>query len=248
MFNSENLSAEELAESLHAHKVALFAVATLAELRESETESHLMRVQNYVRALCHKLATRPEYGAVLTAKYIELLCNSVHVYDLGTVAVPDRILLKPGRLTDDELSIMRTHTTLGYEAILRAEKSMGKPTARLAIAKELTLSHQEKWNGKGYPQGLAGTQIPLSARIVALADVYDALITQKVYKDGMSHDAAVKVIASERGGHFDPNIADAFLEIQNEFKVISQRYADTDSDMQQKIEYLANAIAEHVQL
>lgn len=248
MFNPDNLSAEELAESLHAHKVALFAVATLAELRESETESHLLRVQNYVGALCKKLSTRPEYGALLTDKYIKLLCNSVFIYDLGTVAVPDRILLKPGRLTDDELSIMRTHTTLGYEAIVRAEKTMGKPSDRLNIAKELTLSHQEKWNGKGYPQGLAGTQIPLSARIVALADVYDALITQKVYKDGMSHDAAVKVIASERGGHFDPNITDAFLEIQHEFKLISQKYADTDKDMQQKIEYLANAIAEHVEL
>lgn len=248
MFNPDNLSVEELAESLHAHKVALFAVATLAELRESETESHLLRVQNYVRALCKKLATKPDYAATLTEKYIQLLINSLYIYDLGTVAVPDRILLKPGRLTDDEMFIMRTHTTLGYEAIVRAEKTMGKPTARLDMAKELTLSHQEKWNGKGYPQGLAGTQIPLSARIVALADVYDALITQKVYKDGMSHDAAVKVIASERGAHFDPNITDAFLEVQHEFKMISQQYADTDKDMQQKIEYLANAIAEHVEL
>lgn len=248
MFNPDNLSAEELAESLYAHKVVLFAVATMAELRESETESHLLRVQHYVRALCRKLATRAEYSAILTEKYVQLLCNSVYIYDLGTVAIPDRILLKPGRLTDDELSIMRTHTTLGYEAIVRAEKSMGKTTSRLTIAKELTLSHQEKWNGKGYPQGLAGTQIPLSARIVALADVYDALITQKVYKDGMSHDAAVRVIASERGGHFDPTITDAFLEIQHEFKEISQRYADTETDMQQKIEYLANAIAEHVEL
>ncbi len=248
MFNPDNLSPEELAESLYAHKVVLFAVATMAELRESETESHLLRVQHYVRALCRKLATRAEYSAILTEKYIQLLCNSVYIYDLGTVAIPDRILLKPSRLTEDELSIMRTHTTLGYEAIVRAEKSMGKTTPRLTIAKELTLSHQEKWNGKGYPQGLAGTQIPLSARIVALADVYDALITQKVYKDGMSHDAAVKVIASERGGHFDPNITDAFLEIQQEFKEISQKYADTETDMQQKIEYLANAIAEHVEL
>jgi putative two-component system response regulator len=248
MFNPDNLSPDELAESLYAHKVALLAVATMAELRESETESHLLRVQNYVRALCAKLATRAEYSAILTDKYVQLLCSSVFIYDLGTVAIPDRILLKPGRLTDDELSIMRTHTSIGYEAIVRAEKTLGKTTQRLTIAKELTLSHQEKWNGKGYPQGLAGTLIPLSARIVALADVYDALITQKVYKDGMSHDAAVKVIASERGGHFDPNITDAFLEIQQQFKEISQKFADTERDMQQKIEYLANAIAEHVEL
>lgn len=248
MFNPDNLSIDELAESLYAHRVALFAVATLAELRESETESHLLRVQHYVRALCKKMATKSEYSAQISEKYVQTLCNSIFIYDLGTVGVPDRILLKPGRLTDDELAIMRTHTTLGYEAIVRAEKTMGKSTQRLNIAKELTLSHQEKWNGKGYPQGLAGTQIPLSARIVALADVYDALITQKVYKDGMSHEAAVKVIAGERGSHFDPNITDAFLEIQEEFKEISQKYADTDKDMQQKIEYLANAIAEHVEL
>jgi putative two-component system response regulator len=166
------------------------------------------------------------------------------MYDLGTVGIPDRILLKPGRLSPDEVAIMRTHTTLGYEAIVRAEKTLGRTSNLLTLAKELTLSHQEKWNGKGYPKGLQETQIPASARILALADVYDALISNKVYKQGIGHDAAVGVIFSERGEHFDPVVVDAFMEVSAEFESIAKRHADSDIDMQQKIEYMVNAIAE----
>ena len=231
-------------EALHAHRVVLFAFATLAELRESDTESHMLRVQAYVRLLCEKLQTRPALAATLTPEYIDTLVATVPMYDMGTVAVPDRILLKPGRLSPEEVAIMRTHTTLGYEAIVRAEKTLGRASPLLTLAKELTLSHQEKWNGKGYPQALAGASIPLSARIVAVADVFDALISNKVYKDGISHDAAVKVIVSERGEHFDPEVVDAFMEVHPQFEAAAKRFADTDADMQQKIEYLANAIAE----
>ena len=234
----------ESAESVHAHKVVLFALATLAELRESDTESHILRVQNYVRTLALKLASHPVLGATLTPDYIDTLCASVPLYDMGTVGIPDRILLKPGRLTPDEVAIMRTHTTLGYEALVRAEKTLGQSSPLLGIAKELTRSHQEKWDGSGYPQGLTDTQIPLSARIVAVADVYDALISNKVYKDGIGHDAAMHVIFGERGAHFDPDVVDAFMEVTNEFAEIAHKYADTDADMQQKIEYMANAIAE----
>lgn len=234
----------DTAESLHAHKVVLFAVATLAELRESDTESHILRVQNYVRALATKLSTHPQLSAQLSPDYIERLVASVPLYDMGTIGIPDRILLKPGRLTPEEVAIMRTHTTLGYEALVRAEKTLGAAAPRLAIAKELTRSHQEKWDGSGYPQGLTDTQIPLSARIVAVADVYDALISNKVYKDGIGHDGAMHVIFGERGAHFDPDVVDAFMEVQADFAAIAQKYADTDADMQQKIEYMANAIAE----
>ena len=234
----------ETAESVHAHKVVLFALATLAELRESDTESHILRVQNYVRTLAIKLSSHPVLGATLTPDYIESLCASVPLYDMGTVGIPDRILLKPGRLTPDEVAIMRTHTTLGYEALVRAEKTLGQASPLLVIAKELTRSHQEKWDGSGYPQGLTDTQIPLSARIVAVADVYDALISNKVYKDGIGHDGAMHVIFGERGAHFDPDVVDAFMEVTAEFADIAQKYADTDADMQQKIEYMANAIAE----
>ena len=139
---------------------------------------------------------------------------------------------------------MRTHTTLGHAAIERAEKTLGRASPLLNMAKELVLSHQEKWDGSGYPQALAGTDIPVSARLVAIADVYDALITSKVYKAGVPHDKAVQIIFSERGAHFDPDMVDAFVEIQDSFADIAKRYADTDADMQHKIEYMANAIAE----
>lgn len=231
-------------EALHATQVVVFALATLAELRDSDTESHLLRVQHYVRALCAELQKNPAYAATLTPAYVETLVGSVPLYDMGTIAIPDRILLKPGRLSPDEVAIMRTHTTLGYEALVRAEKTLGRASPLLTIAKELTLSHQEKWDGTGYPQGQWGDQIPLSARIVALADVFDALISNKVYKDGVSHERAVQVIAEARGAHFDPAVVDAFLAVQDTLRSIAVRHADSDADMQQKIEYLASAIAE----
>ena len=142
-------------DALHAHQVVLFAVASLAELRESDTASHLLRVQHYVRLLAGKLQGQAASASQLTEAYIETLCASVCMYDLGTVAIPDRILLKPGRLTAEELAIMKSHTTLGYEAIQRAEKRMGLQSSGLALAKELTQSHHERWNGKGYPKGLS---------------------------------------------------------------------------------------------
>ncbi len=231
-------------EALHASHVVMFALATLAELRESDTESHIVRVQRYVRTLATKLQSHPAFADVLTPDYVQTLYLSVPLYDMGSVGIPDRILLKPGRLTPDEVAIMRTHTTLGYEAIVRAEKTLGRTSPQLTLAKELTRSHQEKWDGSGYPQGLTETQIPLSARIVALADVYDALISNKVYKEGVPHDKAVQIIFGERGSHFDPDVVDAFIEVNEEFAAIAQRHADTEADMQQKIEYMANAIAE----
>lgn len=231
-------------DALHAHRVVLFAVASLAELRESDTASHLLRVKQYVRLLAEKLQQQAAYAALLTSDYINALCVSVPMYDLGTVGIPDRILLKPGRLTSEELATMMTHTTRGYEAIVQAEKALGLRSGMLNIAKELTLCHHEKWNGKGYPKGLSETQIPLSARLVALADVYDALISNKIYRQGVSHEAAVGVIFGERGQHFDPDVVDAFMELTVEFDAVAHRYADNDRDMQNKIDYMANAIAE----
>lgn len=231
-------------EALHAAQVVVFALATLAELRDSDTESHLIRVQQYVRALCGELQKNPAYAETLTPAYVETLAGSVPMYDMGTVGIPDRILLKPGRLTPDEVAIMRTHTTLGHDALVRAEKTLGRASPLLTVAKELALCHQEKWDGTGYPKGLWAEQIPVSARIVALADVFDALISNKVYKDGVSHDRAVQIITEGRGAHFDPAVVDAFLEVHEVFRSIAVRHADTNADMQQKIEYMANAIAE----
>jgi putative two-component system response regulator len=244
MTNTSSAPHSEADEALHAAQVVVFALATLAELRDSDTESHLLRVQNYVRALCGELQKNPAYAAALTPAYVETLVGSVPMYDMGTIGIPDRILLKPGRLTPDEIAIMRTHTTLGHDALVRAEKTLGRVSPLLTVAKELTLCHQEKWDGTGYPKGLWGEQIPLSARIVALADVFDALISNKVYKDGVSVDRAVEIITESRGAHFDPALVDAFVAVQDTFRGIAVRHADTDADMQQKIEYMANAIAE----
>jgi len=228
----------------HARQVLVLALATLAEQREADSESHILRVQNYVLTLAQALSQNPKFAELLTPAYIDTLFLSVPLYDMGSIGIPDRILLKPGRLTPDEITIMRTHPTIGYAAIERAEKTLGRPSPRLAIAKDLVLCHQEKWDGSGYPRALAGTDIPVAARIMAIADVYDALISSKVYKDGVPHDKAVQIIFSERGAHFDPDMVDAFIEIQDTFADIAHRFADTDADMQHKIEYMANAIAE----
>jgi putative two-component system response regulator len=248
MHSAQTPVGNDLAEALHAQQVAFFAMASLAELRESDTESHLLRVQAYVKLLANQLALHADYAAVLTPRFIETLVSSVPFYDMGTVGIPDRILLKPGRLSADEVAIMRTHPKLGHDALVQAEKTLGRPSPLLALAKELTLGHHEKWNGKGYPRGLSADAIPLPARIVAVADVYDALIGNKVYKDGIPHDAAVQVIFSERGEHFAPDVVDAFVAVAAEFAEVASRHADTDEDMQKKIEYLANAIAEQAEL
>jgi putative two-component system response regulator len=231
-------------DALHGHQVVLLAVAALAELRESDTEGHLLRVRSYVRLLALKLQSHPVLGPQISNADIETMCSCVPMYDLGSVAVPDRILLKPGKLTEMELAIMKSHPLKGFDAIARAEKTLGVTSPLLAVAKEMTLSHHEKWNGKGYPKGLSGTQIPLSARILAVADVYDALICNKVYRQGLSHEKAAGIILSERGEHFDPDVVDAFSDLSRDFEAVAHKFADTEQDMQNKIEYMADAIAE----
>lgn len=228
--------------------VAVLAMASLAETRDSATGNHLLRVQHYVRTLAQRLKGHPRFVAVLTEPYISVLFQSTPLYDIGTIGIPDRILLKPSRLTPTELAIMRTHTTLARDAIVHAERALGYQPELLQTLKELAYSHQEKWDGSGYPQGLSGEQIPPSARLLAIADVYDALISGRVYQAGMPHDQAVATIFQGRASHFDPDMVDAFIEIQDEFQVIAQRYADTEQDMQKKIEYMANAIAEDAEL
>ena len=152
--------------------------------------------------------------------------RSAPLHDIGKVGIPDRILLKPARLTPEEFEIMKTHTTLGYEALERAQSRVGKRAPFLRLAKEIALSHQEKWDGSGYPQALIGDAIPISARLMAVADVYDALISRRVYKEPFSHAESVAIMTQGRGSHFDPDILDAFLDIQDECHAIAQRYTD----------------------
>jgi len=227
--------------------VVAFAMVSLAGMRGSDTGKHLLRVQHYVLTLAQRLQGHPRFAAALTDDYIRILFQWAPLHDMGTVGIPDRILLKPSSLTPAEFGMIKTHTTLAYEAIVSAEATLGLARDQLQIVKELAYSHHEKWDGSGYPQGLVGEKIPLSARLMAIADVYDALISDRVYRAGMHHDQAVAIIFQGRDSHFDPDMVDTFVEIQDEFQDIARRFPDTDSDMQKKIEYMANAIAENAE-
>ncbi len=206
--------------------VTIHAMASLAETRDSETGNHIRRTSHYLKALAEQVRHLPRFRDFLTDKTIELLFKTAPLHDIGKVGIPDHILLKPGRFEPHEMAIMQTHTTLGRDAILAAERELGIEVDFLKYAKEIAYSHHEKWDGTGYPLGLAGEQIPISARLMALADVYDALISCRVYKDGMRHEEAVKIIAQGRGTHFDADIVDAFLRIGDQFQAIASRYAD----------------------
>lgn len=208
--------------------VVVLAMASLGETRDNETGNHLRRTQHYVQALADQLKGHPRFADVLTPDAIRLLFKSAPMHDIGKVGIPDAILLKPGRLTAEEFEVMKTHTTLGYEAIHRAELSLGNDLPFLRFAKEIALSHQEKWDGSGYPQGLAGNDIPVSARLMALADVYDALISARVYKPAMSHAQARPIILEGRGKHFDPDVVDAFLAVESQFIAIAARFKDRE--------------------
>jgi len=224
--------------------VTILALASLAETRDAETGKHILRTQRYVKALAEKLRTHPRFSGFLTEQNIKTLFKSAPLHDIGKVGIPDRILLKPGRYEPHELEIMKNHTLLGRDAIQLAEDWLGTRVEFLTIAKEIAFCHQEKWDGSGYPEALVGDSIPVSARLMAVADVYDALISRRVYKPGLSHEKAAQIIVEGRGSHFDPDMVDAFIEIQDEFREIAQLYPDSDGDFQKKIEFLAQAVAD----
>ncbi|HWA44548.1 MAG TPA: two-component system response regulator [Hypericibacter adhaerens] len=211
--------------------VTILTMASLAETRDNETGNHIRRTQHYVRVLAEHLKLHPRFSGFLTDKNIKLLFKSAPLHDIGKVGIPDRILLKPGRLEPAEFEIMKAHPKLGYDAIEHAEKQMGTPVKFLAFAKEIAFGHHEKWDGSGYPQGLAADAIPISARLMALADVYDALICRRVYKAPMPHERARELIVDGKGRHFDPDVVDAFLFLEKSFQEISFRFQDSDSDL-----------------
>ena len=230
----ESEVAKRTKEIMAIQDVTILAMASLAETRDNETGNHIRRTQFYVRALAEKLKTHPRFAPYLSDATIGMLFKSAPLHDIGKVGIPDRILLKPGRFEPHEFEIMKTHTTLGRDAIEHAERSLGANVEFLRMAKDIAYSHQEKWDGSGYPEGVAGDAIPISARLMAVADVYDALISRRVYKEGMAHEKAVGIIVEGKGTHFDPDMVDAFLEIQHEFQAIAARYVDTDADLAEK--------------
>ncbi len=225
------------------------AMASLAETRDNETGNHIRRTQHYVEALARKLQSHPRFKDDLTDQTIETIFKSAPLHDIGKVGIPDRILLKPGKLTPEEFEIMKTHTTLGRDAITAAEADGMQNNPFFRYAKEITYSHQEKWDGSGYPEGLMGNTIPLSARLMAVADVYDALISERVYKAAFTHEAAVEIIRDGRGSHFDPDMVDAFLTLSEEFRAIAQRFADDAPTLQAQAERIAADLpAERIEL
>ncbi|MNB97957.1 Cyclic di-GMP phosphodiesterase response regulator RpfG [compost metagenome] len=205
-------------------EVSVMAMAALAEMRDPETGNHIQRTKLYIKELATRLGRTEKYADVLSPEHISLIVTSAPLHDIGKVGIPDHILLKPGKLTDEEYEVMKTHTTQGRDAVLRAERLMNSTETFLRFAKEIVYSHHEKWDGTGYPQGLTGDAIPLSARLMAVADVYDALTSKRVYKEAMSHEQAVDIIVGDAGRHFDPEIVEIFVKCSQKFQEISDRY------------------------
>jgi putative two-component system response regulator len=227
----ENLVKERTKRLALTQAVTIESLATLAEYRDPETGGHIKRTQNYVKALAMHLKDHPRFQNELDEDTIELLYLSAPLHDVGKVGVADNILLKAAKLTDEEFEEMKKHTQYGYDALRITEQKLGGDSF-LRHAKEIAHSHQEKWDGSGYPQGLKGDEIPISGRLMALADVYDALISKRVYKPPFSHEDAVKIIVAGKGIHFDPDIVAAFLELEHTFRNIALTYADFDEERQ----------------
>jgi putative two-component system response regulator len=212
---------------ISAQSAIISAFCSLVEARDNETGNHVLRTQHYVLTLCEKLSSHPRFSAELTQTNIPLIFKSAPLHDIGKVAIPDHILLKPGKLTPEEWRIMQQHAQFGADAIAAAEKEIGEGNASfLSYARQIALTHHERWNGKGYPRGLVGDEIPLAGRLMAIADVYDALISRRIYKPPFEHAAAVEMMRNERGEHFDPDILDCMLANSAQFKDIARCFAD----------------------
>jgi putative two-component system response regulator len=230
---------ERMHENLLIQDLSVRALACLGEARDNETGNHILRTQAYVRLLARHLADHPEFKAALDDGRLEKIVQAAPLHDIGKVGVPDAILLKPGPLTKEEFEVMKGHPEIGARAIdkameqarsgdLRVE-SETRAFAFLQVAREICISHHEKWDGSGYPYGLRGAEIPVAGRLMALADVFDALITARVYKPAFDRETATTILREGRGTHFDPVVVDAFLEMEQEFADIARQYADGSS-------------------
>lgn len=215
-------------------EVTVLALTSLAEARDTETGNHIRRTQHYMLILAKALKNHPRFKDYLSGAMIETLYRSAPLHDIGKVGIPDKILLKPGKLSEEEFEIMKRHTTLGKEAIESAEQEIGVEVEFLKIAKEIAHSHHENYDGSGYPQGLKADEIPICARLMALADVYDALISRRIYKEPMPHAKAFEIIQNKKSIKFDPDIVDAFIECQDDCLAISKKYEDDSSTIKDK--------------
>jgi len=211
----------------NARMATILALAKLAEYRDDDTGIHLERMREYSRIIADEMAKKPNYIGYITEEYIEDIYHSSILHDIGKVGIPDAILLKPGKLTPDEFETIKRHSTLGGDILTDIEAGIEGQTF-LTLGKEIAYYHHEKWDGTGYPKGLKGEQIPLSARIVALADVYDALTSERIYKKAITHEKAKEIITHANGRHFDPDVVDSFLTREEDFKMIWEKMHNED--------------------
>lgn len=218
--------ARRVRENKALQDVTMVALGSLAETRNNETGNHIMRTKSYIAELSKALRSKPSHEGLFMDGSMELIIKSAPLHDIGKVGIPDNILLKPGKLTDEEFEVMKTHTTLGKEAIEKAESLVEIDTSFLRFAREMAYTHHERWDGKGYPRGLAGAEIPISGRLMAIADVYDALISKRVYKEAMSFEEAKRIISEEAGSHFDPELVESFEMVVDTFEAIAKNWSD----------------------
>jgi putative two-component system response regulator len=219
-----HLVAERTRAVVHMQDATVLAMASLAESRDPDTGFHIRRTQHYVAALARELRFHQRYTAELTDENIALLYKAAPLHDIGKVGVPDSILLKPGKLSAEEFNTAKLHTEYGRAAIAGVEQTLGESNQFLRYAGEIAHAHHEYWDGSGYPQGLAGHAIPLSARLMAVADVYDALVSKRSYRPAFTHETAVELIRQGSGEHFDPDVVDAMLAVEEKFKAIAAQF------------------------
>lgn len=211
--------------SLETRDVAIFAMAKLAESRDPETGAHLERVRSYARTIAQNLGGSEKFRDEVDAEFIELIFLTSPLHDIGKVGIPDSVLLKPGRLSDREFEVMKEHAALGAQTLDAALRQF--PGIQfLQMARDIAATHHERFDGTGYPAKLVGEQIPLCGRIVALADVYDALTSKRVYKDAFAHDIAKSIILKENGVHFDPDVVEAFIQTEGQFLSIRAQFVE----------------------
>ncbi len=222
----------ERTEQLRKTKDAILVVmGIVAEHRDPETGEHIQRTKEYVRAMAKVMSQDSKFKEQLNPELVEIYANAAPLHDIGKVAISDNILLKPGKLTEQEFSAMKRHAIAGEETIAQAQRFLDDP-ACLETAKDIAGGHHEKWDGSGYPRGLKGDEIPLAARIMAYADVYDALISKRPYKLPFSHEKACAIIKEGRGTHFDPDLYEIFVQLEGQFRVISQRFKAANGEIE----------------
>jgi response regulator RpfG family c-di-GMP phosphodiesterase len=224
----------------NARMATILGLAKLAEYRDEGTGTHLERIREYAKLIAEEMSKNPKYAGKITAEYIDDIYQSSILHDIGKVGIPDAVLLKPGKLTGEEFDVIKRHTTLGGDAIKAIEAKI-EGQSFLALGREIAYNHHEKWDGSGYPRGLNGEGIPLAARVVALADVYDALTTKRFYKEAYSHERSRQIILELKGTHFDPEVVDVFLALEDEFNRIRREKQENETELMKPIEQAVSA-------